>query len=71
MLKSEHLHDEIKSLEDLSTKLYNEGKIYEAGSIRANVLALKLLLNIRQNQVADMTARNVSLIKPSNRGQQK
>lgn len=63
MLKANDLHTEITNLEKTIEALSKDGKVYESALLKSNVLQLKLLLNIRQNQVADMTARGVSLIK--------
>ena len=64
MIKSEHAHTELAKLEEVKKSLEKAGKHYESASLQASILAVKLLLNIRQNQVVDLTSRSVELIKP-------
>lgn len=62
MIKGEHLHKEITTLNEVAKGLKNP---FEHAMVQIGVLSLKLLLNIRQNQVAIMTAQGVDLIKPN------
>lgn len=64
MIKGEHLHKELTGLGDVVGQLEKAGKVYEAAMLKSNLLNTKLLLNIRQNQVAIMQHEGVELIKP-------
>lgn len=64
MIKSEHAHTELAKLDDVRQSLEKAGKHYESALLQSQILAVKLLLNIRQNQVVDLTSRSVELIKP-------
>ena len=60
MIKSEHLNHDITDL----VKIENELQVpYEKAMLRAAILNLKLLVNIRQNQVQIMNASGVPTIK--------
>lgn len=64
MLKSEHLYNEVEVLDKVAKQLEADGKLYESAMLKSSLLQTKLLLNIRQNQVATMTAQGIQLIKP-------
>jgi hypothetical protein len=59
MIRAEDLYTEIEKLDAILKELVNP---FEKALIKAQILGLKLLLNIRQNQVATM--RDDQLIKP-------
>lgn len=61
MIKGEHLHKEITAINDLQKTLKDP---FQKTAVQIGVLALKLLLNIRQNQVAIMNHQGIELIKP-------
>lgn len=60
MIKSEHLHKDITELVAIEKELKSP---YERAMLRASILNLKLLVNIRQNQVQIMTAQGVPTLK--------
>ena len=62
MIKGEHLHKEITNLNEVAKGLKDP---FQHAMVQIGVLSLKLLLNIRQNQVAIMNAQGVELIKPN------
>lgn len=64
MIKGEHLHKEITILGE-TAKTSKDPLVLQKAQLTADILALKLLLNIRQNQVAIMTAQGIELIKPN------
>ncbi len=60
MIKSEHLNHDIAELVAVEKDLQNA---YERAMLRAAILNLKLLVNIRQNQVQIMVHQNVPTLK--------
>ena len=60
MIKSEHLHKDIETLVNIEKNLQSP---YEQAMLRASILNLKLLVNIRQNQVQIMNAQGVPTLK--------
>jgi len=60
MLSNKDLHAEIGSIDEQIEKLDNP---YEKASLKASTLMLKLLHNIRSNQVTIMKNSGVSLIE--------
>lgn len=70
MLQSKHLHEEITNLSNIADDLDKSNKIYESAMLRSQVLTLKLLLNIRQNQVLELQHKGVSLVKSGKNGQE-
>lgn len=54
LIKGEHLHNEINEIKKVAEELEDKGELFQANALKAHTLALKLLLNIRQNQVAIM-----------------
>ncbi len=67
MIKGQDLFKELKKLTSVQEKLVKDGKEFEASLLQASILQVKLLLNIRQNQVVDLNHRGVDLIKPKTR----
>jgi len=63
MLTNKHLNEEIRTVEDDIESLRKEGDIYEASSLKAQVLNLKLLQNIRANVVRVMEHLKIPLVK--------
>ena len=66
MLKASDLHNEVKAIEQAAK---NEKTLtaFERALLKCQTLSLKLLLNIRQNQVALMSHEGVPLReKPEN-----
>jgi hypothetical protein len=59
MISNKHLYEEIKSLE----KSYDvEKDDYKKAVLKANILQVKLLHNMRTNQVVQMRANDINLI---------
>jgi hypothetical protein len=59
MISNKHLYEEIKSLE----KSYDDEKDnYKRAMLKANILQVKLLHNMRTNQVVQMRANDINLI---------
>lgn len=56
MIRGEHLHKEINEMKAVSDELLakTEGKSFEGNVLKGITLILKMLLNIRQNQVAGL-----------------
>lgn len=69
MIKSEDLLKEINILEGVINKLGHK-RFYEAALLKSQILSLKLLLNIRQNQVILLSSQGVKLIKPKGRDEE-
>lgn len=67
MIRGEHLHSEVNKLTEQAKEL----KGFEKAMIQSQTLLLKLLLNIRQNQVAIMNAQGVELVKPKAKNEEK
>lgn len=63
MLKSEHLHKDLNDLVSIEKDLTSP---FERAMVRIGILTVKLLVNIRQNQVQDMIARNIPTLKNKN-----
>jgi hypothetical protein len=63
MIKGEHLHKEITEVTNIANEVKTDDK-FKYAVLKVGTLALKLLLNIRQNQVVIMTAQGVETIKP-------
>lgn len=51
MLKREHLNEEIKELESTAKELKNQKNIFGFALIKGIILILKMLADIRRNQV--------------------
>jgi hypothetical protein len=64
MIKSEHLHKDITDL--VAVENSDKLSLYEKAMLRASILNLKLLVNIRQNQVQIMNAQGVPTLKAKN-----
>ena len=60
MLTNQDLHEEIDAL-DKQCESMEEG--YEKASLKTSILLLKLVHNIRTNQVSIMKAQNIPLKK--------
>jgi len=67
MIKGEHLHSEINDIKKVADDFESKGEVYEAAVLKAHTLALKLLLNIRQNQTKMMEKQGIPLIIPKGR----
>ena len=59
MLANKHLYEEIEALE----KQCEQFGDYEKAMLKTQILILKLLHNIRTNQVSTMTSKGIGLIK--------
>jgi len=64
MLANRDLFAEVEKMELVIAELTKKGKDYEASALKAQVLSLKLLHNIRANTVAVMKKFGIELIKP-------
>ena len=60
MLRTDHVFDEIKSL----TKAQSTATDTEKALLKGMQVILKLLVNLRQNQVSVMKHLNIEMIKP-------
>jgi hypothetical protein len=69
-IKSEHLFKEVESIKEVAEKLESDGELFESNMLKAQTLMIKLLLNIRQNQVAIMNEQGVKLIRPRSRNEE-
>lgn len=63
MIRSEHLHKEISRIEDYINKECDDD--FKKYLLKASVLQIKLLLNIRQNQVKDLSHQGVASVTKS------
>lgn len=61
MLANKHLNQEIKAVEETIKKLKEQGKEFEAASLKIGTLQLKLLQNLRANDVAIMKHAGIAL----------
>lgn len=68
MLANKHLNEEIKVIEGDILNLRKAGKIFEADSLKIGVLSLKLLQNLRANDVRIMEASGIELLKTDKEG---
>lgn len=59
MIRSDHLHEE---LEELDKIIKNENEPFKKALLKLNYLQIKLLLNIRQNQVKEMLSNGTTLV---------
>lgn len=70
MIKGEHLHEEIKKIEELSRDFEIKDKdLFKSAVLKVGALVAKLLLNIRQNQTKLMEKQGVELIVPKGRNE--
>lgn len=69
MIRSEDLHNELVMLKTASDKLANDGKIFESCVIQAFSILIKLVLNIRQNQVNRMRQDGIKFTVPKKKYQ--
>jgi hypothetical protein len=64
MLSNEDLYDELETIEKVREGLKSE---FEKAQLKALVLGVKLLHNIRSNMVTIMKHQGIDLIKPKNK----
>jgi len=64
MLSNEDLYDELETIEKVREGLKSE---FEKAQLKALVLGVKLLHNIRSNMVTVMKHQGIDLIKPKNK----
>lgn len=60
MISNKHLYEEIKQLEAVCEA---EKDAYKKAILKANLLQVKLLHNMRTNQVVQMRANDITLIR--------
>lgn len=60
MISNKHLFEELKELEAVCKKTDNE---YERALLKSNILIVKLLQNVRTNQVLSLEGSGIDLIK--------
>jgi hypothetical protein len=60
MLANKHIYEEIKYIEDVREKIKDD---YEKANLKAQVLIVKLLHNIRTNMVNVMKHQGIPLVE--------
>lgn len=64
MIRSNDVYKEADSIDTEAKKLKADGNVFQATVLKACSVALRLLLNIRQNQVVVMKAQEIDLVQP-------
>lgn len=67
MIRTKDLYDEIETLEKTVETLSKSGSVSEASIIKALVLQIKLLHNMRTNMVLGLKKLGVDLVKPKDK----